>query len=1058
MIRQRVLYVGIGGTGLDLGVHLHEALQREICGPDGRALNRVGTFANLEPNQLPSFVQYLLLDFNIDSLDGAVKAMPGGNVTVARSVQPGLNNYPAVATQLRMKEFNRVAPWSPNPPSLPDKEPPVKPYTAGAGQYPTVGRAALFSAISNNGYGPTIGNDIQNALRNLGNSLGELYSYSMQQGIPDIAVYVGFSLSGGTGAGLFIDVLKLLINELSTQLAGNKVTIIPIVYLPSTFDGVLNPAMRKRAELNCAQGILDLQSLVASRQNHVPTLTKMFTIDYPGGLKISNAQLGDDEPQFPAISVVRKAAGMRQDDLGRAVAASVVAQLSYDTQKQTVDGQKTSNGFAADIINKVQDISGAHRLGLGTHCLMPMIASSLTVPTQRIADIIAKNVLVKGMAEQKKLLESGLNKVTDDSVNDFLRQMGLGKMVDVETYAVENGISFTPKEAPKSETHLQEMIINKKRQVSNSLQQTKTRVEAEVKKMANFNFADAFGIYMSAPDQEDASIVIALDVAKQALDRLESNTARRSPAQGGNAAQKKKGMFSKVLPQKVSAKMVADAFNQVEADHRRQVEDFYRVAWGDARPIWLPWIQQGRDFLDKVTKMLSRFNDDLGDEIKGLVNELEKADNGVVFYVPTEGRELDAQIKLIEDLALRNVRASLGLQDMSVGALFTKVVANGGGWTKAINHMRMDSPMSSVHEAILEPIRSRIQEAVQPRDGSPGAMKGLPELLKSAVTQNGSESEDTRDLIRKIGNLVPGHIIPTGEYQECRVLITYPGERDPMIEEFIKEYVALDGEFAAIIEKSGPRDKNSLEFIPTGLGDTIRVNINMIGQGLLDNPEIKSILRAWVSELSNPMDEGLIWRQRLGYQNVGRIFDVDDRDKVVAAIVRGLANGQIQITEGTVQKPKKLRILHSNPIQSDLIDTFIDVLPMGELSPWPNVVNGFEKLILDINANTDFRAEVVETLNVSGAAKKNSDDSVPKFELTQIPEILYELVELQKSELVMITADLDNSAIFGADWMRSLNSSQEFWAKTFDKALDVKIDAGKYATLREAMAKIPRSN
>jgi hypothetical protein len=263
-------------------------------------------------------------------------------------------------------------------------------------------------------------------------------------------------------------------------------------------------------------------------------------------------------------------------------------------------------------------------------------------------------------------------------------------MVDVETYAVDHGISFTPKEAPKSETHLQEMIINKKRQVSNSLQQTKTRVEAEVKKMANFNFAESFGIYMSALDQEDASIVVALAVAKNALDRLESNAVRRSLAQAGNAAQKKKGMFSKVLPQKVSAKLVADAFNQVEADHRRQVEDFYRVAWGDARAIWLPWIQQGRDFLDKVTKMLSRFNDDLGDEIKGLVNELEKADNGVVFYVPTEGRELDAQIKLIEDLALRKVRASLALQDTSVDALFTKVVADGGGWTKAINLMRTD--------------------------------------------------------------------------------------------------------------------------------------------------------------------------------------------------------------------------------------------------------------------------------------------------------------------------------------------------------------------------------
>jgi hypothetical protein len=206
------------------------------------------------------------------------------------------------------------------------------------------------------------------------------------------------------------------------------------------------------------------------------------------------------------------------------------------------------------------------------------------------------------------------------------------------------------------------------------------------------------------------------------------------------------------------------------------------------------------------------------------------------------------------------------------------------------------------------------------------------------------------------------------------------------------------------------------------------------------------------------MDEDLIWRQRLGYKNVGRIFDVDDRDKVVAAIVRGLANGQIQITEGTVQNPKKIRIRHSNPIQSDLIDTFIDVLPMGELSPWPNVVNGFEKLILEINEDNDFRAEVVETLNVSGAAKKSSDGYAPKFELTQIPEILYELVELQKSELVKIDSDMKNSKSFGADWMRSLSSSEEFWAKTFDKALDVKIDAGKYATLREAMASMPRSN
>ena len=38
MIRQRFLYVGIGGSGLDIGRELTEALTREVCGLDGRRL------------------------------------------------------------------------------------------------------------------------------------------------------------------------------------------------------------------------------------------------------------------------------------------------------------------------------------------------------------------------------------------------------------------------------------------------------------------------------------------------------------------------------------------------------------------------------------------------------------------------------------------------------------------------------------------------------------------------------------------------------------------------------------------------------------------------------------------------------------------------------------------------------------------------------------------------------------------------------------------------------------------------------------------------------------
>ena len=35
MIRQRFLYIGIGGSGLDIGRELSDAMTKEICGLDG---------------------------------------------------------------------------------------------------------------------------------------------------------------------------------------------------------------------------------------------------------------------------------------------------------------------------------------------------------------------------------------------------------------------------------------------------------------------------------------------------------------------------------------------------------------------------------------------------------------------------------------------------------------------------------------------------------------------------------------------------------------------------------------------------------------------------------------------------------------------------------------------------------------------------------------------------------------------------------------------------------------------------------------------------------------
>ena len=37
-VTHRVLYVGIGGTGVHIGKELEVALRRDLCGPDGKAL------------------------------------------------------------------------------------------------------------------------------------------------------------------------------------------------------------------------------------------------------------------------------------------------------------------------------------------------------------------------------------------------------------------------------------------------------------------------------------------------------------------------------------------------------------------------------------------------------------------------------------------------------------------------------------------------------------------------------------------------------------------------------------------------------------------------------------------------------------------------------------------------------------------------------------------------------------------------------------------------------------------------------------------------------------
>jgi hypothetical protein len=157
----RFLYVGLGGTGLKVGRELERLLREEMCGPDGRALVSMGgTFANMEPRQLPDFVQTVYLDFSESELRSLQADLLPRAPEVARRTATFVGALSAagkastdVTRQLRTSESVHEITDGWLPPVAGDwgGEPAFAPLATGAGQYPTIGRAALFAYMERSG-------------------------------------------------------------------------------------------------------------------------------------------------------------------------------------------------------------------------------------------------------------------------------------------------------------------------------------------------------------------------------------------------------------------------------------------------------------------------------------------------------------------------------------------------------------------------------------------------------------------------------------------------------------------------------------------------------------------------------------------------------------------------------------------------------------------------------------------------------------------------------------------------------------------------------------------
>jgi hypothetical protein len=321
-----------------------------------------------------------------------------------------------------------------------------------------------------------------------------LDSYTNQNSVSEIAVYVGFSMSGGTGCGIFLDVIQLIMHEMHAKLGAVGVVVLPIVMLPSTFDGLLPADNERRAKLNCARALLDLTELIEQLQTPNPARQKKFRIQYPDRSLGSNGEVSIEfigrAPQIPVATLVSKPAIMDRNDVARSVAASIVAQASTVRQTKTAGvAVENRNSFIEDLINLIPEIQKPHALGLGTHPLMPMMSSSLTLPSRKIADIIAKQIVSDGLAAINNQNQQR-GAAPEGGTNSMMGHFGLGDLVRPETFDQDHMVVFSSKQQARSQKELDVQLNNLRSKVQNALPIIEKRIEQEVREKSVFRVLD----------------------------------------------------------------------------------------------------------------------------------------------------------------------------------------------------------------------------------------------------------------------------------------------------------------------------------------------------------------------------------------------------------------------------------------------------------------------------------------------------------------------------------------------------------------------------------------
>jgi hypothetical protein len=1013
---QPVMFVGLGGTGCDVGAELERRLREEICGPDGNDFRRMRRGTSMLRYQLPSCVQFVYADMNQAELERLPnRVVPGSEHGPAsaltahyvKDLVPPVDSYPELARNLRLEASRVTEGWL--PPA--QGEPRVNPLHRGAGQFPTIGRAALFGTFMD-GVAPAV-RDIRNAIGKLANSGEDLHALGGRP-LRGVDVFVAFSVAGGTGGGIFYDYLHL-IGEMFRQ-TSLRVQIYPLVLMPSAFEPGLGGG--RAAELNAGRALLDLFRLV-DQQNGADARRELLSVrdSRPIDLEEVAVHYPWNERIVLRPGLVQtgflfsRPEGATREDMHRAIVSLVMSLVGTEMSEDQNRSGVTHQSFADSFVNEAAHRQVRAENGIGNRGVSTALVASLTVPVDELAEIVSARLLRTAIEQ----LSAPIGTIESNRayMDDFLISAG------VRPILLRNPTDFTEPEPAHGAKEVTAALNDRREAMRIGSASLKVQLRRDVPQLVS-----AF-----APDAAVRELLGNMDVFH--VQRIVfghpelTDEADRTGVAGllyrRRAAPVAPDRFGPVPP---PVPELRDRFVRKVGWHdeapvaaRSKQDEWYlwsaHVAWAESweahTPQWRRPLERVRADLNELTRALAAFARQDVTDFDRRSADLYRRRVGVSYLLPGgSGRMEQFYQHVIRRLFDRGFREGR-LQPNSTEAYLIETLIGADGWLETYRLSCEHGPEQAVaylQDRVKTEVKTFLRE---PPPGEQPMLPNLEDLLAEAAVRGTAASamqEYLDEFSGRLAGLLPANFTPQGS-GPMNVLISYPAKApSEAIRTHLQSTLNL------------PSRPGITYVYRNTYTESISVILFRTSMGVTEVSEVRDVLRLWAGAVSRPEPTDLLrWRQRTGYDFSYLATREEHRVEILHRLLCAFWNGKASI-QGAAQSPKRVSVELGGGVAMSL-----QLTSLGEASSWASLLRAYEFWALDDDdIHQRFCAQLMREL-------PGGLDSRP-----QAPDLLYLMVrDLAEGQIEC----LDDMMKRQPDGQRSRAAQlRGFWADTLPAALD----------------------